>query len=201
MKILHIIAQRPGRTGSGIFLNSLIEQASHNNFPQAVIAGIPDSEKLQFPQIDSNNCFPVHFETPELPFPIVGMSDVMPYPSTKYSDLKPSMLSAWISAFERMIKLAVEQFEPDIIFSHHLWMLTALARRIIPDKPIIAFVHGTGLRQLELATEMSEKVIEGCREIDLVLALNSFQKQLVHKKFDIPRIYFILLIRNRTSRI
>ena len=51
--------------------------------------------------------YPVIFETENLPFPIVGMSDVMPYKSTKYSDMSEDMFLKWEKAFKQNIILAI----------------------------------------------------------------------------------------------
>jgi hypothetical protein len=44
--------------------------------------------------------YPVKFESEELPFPVVGMSNVMPYKSTRYMDLTSDMLKAWKKSFK-----------------------------------------------------------------------------------------------------
>jgi glycosyltransferase involved in cell wall biosynthesis len=186
-RILHVLAQRPGRTGSGIFLNSLIVQAAAEHHQQAVIAGIPIWDKLDFPQIAEQNKFPVHFETADLSFPVAGMSDTMPYPSTRYSEMDPSMLRNWTKAFEEKIHLAMDKFKPDIVLTHHLWLLTGIVRNLLPDIPVIAISHGTGLRQLQLASNLKEQVIKSCYNVDLVLALNDFQKLEIHKKYKIDQ--------------
>jgi hypothetical protein len=78
-RLLHVIAQIPGRTGSGIYLKELVSNASDKGYKQAVVFGTPsyqvDSSSYDSTGIDS---YPVLFETDELPFPVVGMSDTMP---------------------------------------------------------------------------------------------------------------------------
>jgi glycosyltransferase involved in cell wall biosynthesis len=185
-RILHVLAQKPGKTGSGIFLNSIIEQAAKNNYSQAVIAGISAKDDFFFPKIEERYHYPVHFDTEELPFPVVGMSDVMPYSSTKYSEMDPEMIIKWHDAFTDRIITALDQFKPDLIFSHHLWLLTSLTRKLAGDIPVIVICHGTGLRQLESASNLKARVIENCRNVDLVLTLNDFQKKSVQKQYKIP---------------
>ncbi|MFC1887287.1 glycosyltransferase family 4 protein [Candidatus Cloacimonadota bacterium] len=184
-KILHVLAQRPGRTGSGVFLNALVEQAARKGHQQAVIAGIPFDDKLDFPQIKLEFLYPVYFDTPDLPFHVAGMSDVMPYPSTTYSKMSTDMLTRWNESFEKAIKQALYQFKPDIIISHHLWMLTALVKKLVANNPVIAISHGTGLRQLNLASHLKENVIKGCRDVDLVLALNIYQRNEIVRQYGI----------------
>jgi len=185
-KILHVLAQRPGQTGSGIFLNSLVEQADNAGYQQAVIAGIPGNASLDFPGITNLSIFPVHFETDELPFPVAGMSDIMPYTSTRYRDMTSEMLSLWKQAFRISIEKAISSFKPDVIITHHLWLLTAMVSEAAKEIPVLTITHGTGLRQLDLASDLSSEVVAGCRDLKTVLALNEFQKQQIHVKYGIP---------------
>lgn len=44
-KILNILAQRPDKTGSGMYLQALIKEADKNGYKQAVIASISSKDK------------------------------------------------------------------------------------------------------------------------------------------------------------
>jgi len=182
-KILHIIAQQPGKTGSGIYIQSIINEAAKKKYQQAVIMGIPENSIIDFDQ--ELETFPVFFETPQLPFPVVGMSDIMPYKSTKYSDLTEKMFNQWKESFSEIIKKAVETFQPDIIISHHLWILTSFVKKLFPKIKIISIAHGTGIRQMNLAPQYSDFVINHLKEIDLVLALNDYQKHLICNTYEL----------------
>ncbi len=99
-KILNILAQRPDKTGSGMYLQALIKEADKNGYKQAVVAGISSKDKkVTFSSKNPIESFPVIFETSDLPFPIVGMSDVMPYESEKYKNLSIDMLKKWKTSF------------------------------------------------------------------------------------------------------
>mgnify|MGYP000435305511 FL=1 len=84
----------------------------------------------------------------ELPFPIAGMSDEMPYKSTRYKDFTEEMFQAYRSAFQMVVRKAVEEFCPDLIVCHHLYLLTALVREWYPKKKVIGICHGSDLRQI-----------------------------------------------------
>ncbi len=189
MRILHLLAQRPGRTGSGINLLSTLSAGAARGHQQAVIAGIPLSDRDNDFGFPAGTVFePVLFETDALPFHVVGMSDVMPYPSTRYRDMTPEMVEAWKKAFTGTIGKMIESFQPDIILSHHLWLLTTLAVKLRGSLPVVAYAHGTGLRQLELAKGFVEEVTSGCRGVDLVLAPNAFQKARIEKEYGIKKV-------------
>ncbi|MCT4620759.1 MAG: glycosyltransferase family 4 protein [Marinisporobacter sp.] len=193
-KILHILSQRPGKTGSGVFLQSLIGQIDKKDYQQAVVAGIPaHEEKNDLKDLQKYTIYPVRFETESLPFPVVGMSDVMPYESTKYIDLTETMLLKWKAAFEKMIQEAVDDFRPDLIISHHLWLLSSFVREWTFPIPMMAICHGTDLRKLKQIDKYASEVINGCKKIGMIFALNSYQKEEIHRIYKIPKENIIII--------
>lgn len=191
-RILHITSQYPGMTGSGIYLNELIREGNKRGYIQGLIAGLPRGEKLNL-NVCRRHFYPVLFNTADLPFPIVGMSDEMPYESTKYSDMTDEMLNAWKKAFKKTVKKAVNEFKPDIIISHHLWLLTSLVKKTFPNIRTIAICHGTDIRQLIKCPQYKQYVLEGCGQVDIVLALNEKQKEDIHNLYLIPMKKIIII--------
>ncbi|NFE82478.1 glycosyltransferase family 4 protein [Clostridium sporogenes] len=193
-KILNILAQRPDKTGSGMYLQAIVKEADKNGYKQAVIAGISAKDKkVTFSSKNPITFFPVIFETSNLPFPIVGMSDVMPYESTKYKDLSIDMLKKWELSFSSVIKKAIDEFNPDIIICHHLWILTSLVKELYPNKKIIAFCHGTDLRQFEsfknstksISKEVLNYVIANCKNLEAVIVSHKDEKMKVIESYKI----------------
>ncbi len=179
-KILHLIAQKPGYTGSGIYLQGIIREATKKLYPQALVTGISQYDSIdEFKFPAAMPIYPVYFDTRELPFPVVGMSDAMPYHSNKYRELTSSMYLLWRQAFVKAIKNALDNFKPDLIISHHLWLLSALAKNLAPEIPVFCISHSTDLRQLELAPQFTDEVIAGCGKIERVIALNDFQAEKI----------------------
>ncbi|MBC7087362.1 MAG: glycosyltransferase family 4 protein [Tissierellales bacterium] len=185
MKILHIISQFPGKTGSGIYVNSLIDEGKKNNHEQGLVGAI--QEGLTYENDSLSYLDLVEFNTEELPFNIVGMSDIMPYPSTRYKDLSDEMLSTWVKAFEKSFLKALNIFNPDIIISHHLWILTSLVCKYKGNKKVVAICHGTDIRQMHLNPKYTEFVLEGCQKLDYVLTLSTEQKSEINLLYNIPQ--------------
>ncbi|HHY05009.1 MAG TPA: glycosyltransferase family 4 protein [Thermoanaerobacterales bacterium] len=184
-RILHTISQYPGKTGSGTYLQAIVKEAHKKGYRQAVIAGISKAcDDVEFGKVKDVGFYPVIFETENLPFPIVGMSDVMPYKSTKYSDMSEDMFLKWEKAFKQNIILAIDEFKPDIIIAHHLWLLTSLIKKLT-DIPVVSICHGTDLRQLKLANKFKDYVTCGCDDLELVLALNDYQKKEIVENYKI----------------
>lgn len=147
MRILNILTQKPNSTGSGIYLTELVKQFRLLGHEQAVVAGIDAKDTTEYlPQI---KFFPVKFNTPALPFPVVGMSDVMPYPSTRYNQLTKLMTAQLETAFIKALEPVIDDFNPDLIICHHLYFLTSIVREYFPQKRVVGICHGTDLRQLK----------------------------------------------------
>ena len=147
MKILSITAQKPNSTGSGVYLTELVRQFARDGHEQAVVAGVYEEDRIELPE--GVGFFPVLFESRELPYPIVGMSDEMPYRSTRYCDMTREMTRQFQDAFLKAIEKAVDALEPDLILCHHLYLLTAMARERFKEQKVYGFCHNTDLRQMK----------------------------------------------------
>ena len=188
MRILHCLSQIPGKTGSGVFLQAIVRESAANKIEQAVVCGLPATMPLEEShlEIDTENIFPVRFETNTLPFPVAGMSAVMPYPSSRFSAFNRLNLEQYEAAFSKTLKEAITKFSPDIIHTHHLWIMTALTKKLFPNIPVITSVHGTELRKLKLAPQLAAIVIEGVSRVDRVMVLNHDQRRQVIKEYGFP---------------
>lgn len=184
-KLLHIIAQRPEKTGSGIYLQAMLGEADKKDYKQAFVAALNKGEEFIFNGKNKIDFYPVFFNSKELPFDMPGMSDVMPYDSTKYSELTSQMLDMWKSEFKKVITKSVSEFNPDMIICHHLWILTALVKELFPNIKTSAICHGTDLRQLELAPELKTYAVNGCSKLDYIFSLNKYQKEKIIHKYGV----------------
>jgi len=183
MKILHIISQKPGDTGSGIYLKNIIKEFADLNHSQSLVCG--SEFKGEFKDIDVFSTYEVIFNTPELPFPITGMSNIMPYKSTVYKEMDSSMVNLYEDAFKKQVLKAVKEFNPDYILCHHLYLLTALVREWIKDTKIIAFCHGTDLRQMKTHSLKNNFIQEKIKDLDKIIALHEVQKKEIQKIYSV----------------
>lgn len=184
MRILHALAQRPGRTGSGVFLQELFQIGYQKGYEQAVLAGIPQTQKeTNVANLKDENFFPIHFESERLPFPVAGMSDVMPYTSTKYSDIDEAMFAQYKEAFTQKIREAVTSFKPDVVISNHLWLMSSFFKELYPDLKVLCLCHGTDLRQAELSKDLFQIVKKNIKQCDSVFALNHVQQETIIQKY------------------
>ncbi|PIP36519.1 MAG: glycosyl transferase family 1 [Desulfobacterales bacterium CG07_land_8_20_14_0_80_52_14] len=185
MRILHLLSQRPEATGSGIYVRAMMEHARRKGHTNFLLAGIAPDDNPAIEGYTRNSCAFVRFKGADLPFPVVGMSDVMPYESVCFKDLTPDQIESYEGCFRKYLEGAIHRFRPDLIHSHHLWLMTSLAKRACPDFPIASTCHGTDLRQFHNCAHLRERVLEGCRRLDAVMALSRNQKDEIAKLYDI----------------
>ena len=205
MRILCISAQKPDSTGSGVYLAETVASMAASGHQVAVIAGI---DKDDSPQLAPGVEFlPVRFRTPELPFPVCGMSDVMPYEATRYRDMTPEMVQAFRNVFGQRIRQAMLDFGPDAIICHHLYLACSTACDVLdelagenrlPDAngeaagqkgrpcPIWAVCHSTDLRQLRNHDLEKDRITAAVHSLDGVMALHEAQKAEIAELFDLP---------------
>lgn len=186
MRLLHVLSQYPGRTGSGVYCRQLIQSFAdrHNasaDLQQALIYGCNESHPD--PQIPVQT-YPVVFESPNLPFPVPGMSDEMPYRSTIYHQMSDAQLSQWEHGFQEALENALEQFQPDLLICHHLWMLTSLCLRY--QKPVVGICHGTDLRQARQNPELFQRSVSGLTHLKAVIVHTEEQKSEIERLYGIP---------------
>ena len=192
MRILHVTAQKPEYTGSGIYLKNAIAWARSRGYAQALVAGIHEEDRCGL-QTLGIPVYDVVFQNEQRPFAVPGMSDVMPYESLRYDQLAGEQLEGWNQAFEEVLQRARKAFRPDVVLSHHLWLLTAKARQVFGDIPVMGICHGSDLRQMKRNPHLGETVVSECRQLDLVFALNE------HQKREIQTLYGCEAVRIRVT--
>jgi len=186
LRILHVIGQRPEMTGSGIYLEAMIRESMKHGFSTYRVAGVPAGNIPSLKDRPQTEGACVFFESESLNFPVTGMSDVMPYKSSLFKDLKGGRLTSYKSAFTHVLEDAVNQFNPDIIHTNHLFLLSALVKKLFPTIPIVATCHGTELRQYNNCPHLRRFVKRYCRGLDKIIALTNDQKRNIHRLYGIP---------------
>lgn len=182
MKILSVTAQKPDSTGSGVYLTELVKGFNKLGHEQAVIAGITKEDSVQLPE--GIITYPVYYKTEQLPFAVCGMSDEMPYESTRYRDMTSEMTEQCREAFSKVIRKAVDEFQPDVILCHHLYYLTALVRELCPNVRVYGISHGTDLRQMQKHSWQKYYIKEYINQLDKIFALHDGQKEFLEEQYD-----------------
>lgn len=183
--ILLLSAQKPDNTGSGVFLKELAGAFRRAGHAVQLVAGIAAEDTFTLP--DGAGFHPVRFETGELPFPVVGMSDEMPYRATRYRDLDAGMLRAFYAAFDSALDQVLAGFTPDVVFSNHLYLLTAHVVKRHPGVPIVGICHGSEIRQIRKNPLEREAIKCGIRGLSGIMALHEAQKADIVDEYGVPQ--------------
>lgn len=183
LRILNITAQKPDSTGSGVFLAETVRAFASLGCEQAVIAGIGPDDDPRFPE--GVLFCPVRFETPALPFPVVGMSDEMPYRATRYRDLTPEMLERFYAAFNEALDKVLARFRPDLVLCHHLYLVCALAAHRDWDVPVVGISHSTDIRQMRRIPLERAYVRKGVARLSGIFALHGQQKEDIVETYGV----------------
>ena len=194
MKILSISTQKPHSTGSGVYLTELVKSFDRAGHEQAVVAGVYKEDMFEFPE--AVRTYPVYYShgdsIGELPYEVLGMSDVMPYPSTLYNSLTEDMVDMLYRAFGKAIGKAIQDLNPDVILCHHLFLLTSMLPAIVEEfaadsfnGKIYGISHGSDLRQFQNCPFRRDAVIDGMRQLDGIFALHDEQKVQIGELYGI----------------
>jgi glycosyltransferase involved in cell wall biosynthesis len=186
LKILHLLSQRPDSTGSGIYIQAMIREATAYGYDNYLVAGLCSNGCDDTGCIEQENAMFVNFYNADVPYHIPGMSDVMPYESSKFCNLSKEDLGEYEKAFAKLLKKAVNRYNPDVIHSHHLWIVSSMARQLFPDIPMVTSCHGSDLRQFQNCPHLQERVLKGCRKINVVMALSEAQKNEIIRLYGLP---------------
>ncbi len=169
MKILHVLAQLPEGTGSGIYFTNLVKELEKYGHEQRAVFALQD--KRTWDVLPGGSQYPLRFKTDALPFPVPGMSDAMPYDSTRYRDMTPPMLERWRRAFRELLEKAGRDFQPDALVLHHLWMLTSLALEVFPNTKSLGLCHYTDLRQARQNPLLLKAHVKNIHRLEAILTL------------------------------
>ena len=169
MRILHVLAQLPIKTGSGVYFTNVIDGLKGFNVEQAAIYATTSEYNFNF--VDEK--FEVEFQGKDISFPIVGMSDIMPYDNTLYKNMTDEMMASWQAEFRKKLIQAREEFRPDVVITHHLWILSSMVCDVFENEKIIGICHNTDIRQAEKNPAMKDKYVKSLGKLDKILALSS----------------------------
>ncbi len=169
MRILHVLAQLPIKTGSGVYFTNVIDGLKRFNVEQAAIYATTPEYNFNF--VDEK--FEVQFQGKDISFPIVGMSDIMPYDNTLYKNMTDEMIESWQKAFREKLIQARETFKPDVVITHHLWILSSMVCDVFENEKVLGVCHNTDIRQAEKNPAMKDKHVKSLGKLDKILALSN----------------------------
>jgi glycosyltransferase involved in cell wall biosynthesis/SAM-dependent methyltransferase len=189
LRVLMPLCQKVGATGSGVVVREVVDQLARRGVSSLVLcgaeAGEPSGSLFESPAIDVESVVFGSGQGPDLPFPIVGMSDRMPYPSTRFLDLTVEQLEAYLEVWRARVTQCIRRFQPHVIHVHHFWLLAATSAACAGNLPLIVSVHGTDLQQAHNCPHLRELVTPWGSRIDRIVALTEDSASEVREVFAV----------------
>ncbi len=187
-RILHLLSQRPGQTGSGITLRELIGLSSEAGWKASAAYAVNIEESLDapIPALMQEHSYPLSFQSPSLPFPIPGMSDVMPYESRRWSDMNPVDLTKYRQAWSEHLRSILDKEDVELIHAHHLWLLSSQLMKLPSKPPVVLHCHATALRQMQSCPHLRSEALQSLQSVDALCVLHEAQAELIHREFHFP---------------
>lgn len=191
MKILHILSQKPSFSGSGTFYNALINESIKHDIPPYLVYSVSASDRTIFFEGLEENTEQIEFDSKDIPYSIPGMSDVMPYASTMFSQLSHDELSLYFKTLRTKISQAISEFNPEIIWTHHLWIASSIVKEFSGEIPVIAFCHGSDILQSKKAYAIFKVIKSNLEKIEIVISTSPQQYSEISQLLTKPEILHI----------
>lgn len=185
--LLHLLSQRPRRTGSGVSLDATLRHAERQGWRQSAVFGTPALDPdCEVGGLDGDRVHPLYFGESPLDFPVPGMSDVMPYAATRFSSMSATQWEAYVAAWHAHLQRVTAVVQPRLVHAHHLWLMSSIAKDAARNVPLVVHCHATGLRQMELcAPERVEPICAGLRAVDAFVVLHDGHREAITQRLGI----------------
>ncbi len=202
LRILMVIAVPPEMTGSGMVVKNLTREiitagddisllvADYKPF-KGTIWELPNSKVDTVVFCDTGAASPQ--KAFDVHFPIPTFSAGMPFPYIRYINMTRSQLTEFLEVFYGYLERAIHRVQPDIIHTHHLFLLNPLVQLIAPWIPLVSQVHGTELKMLQEDGRLLPFVAPAARLVDKVLSISNAVTKDVIQLYGVVRNKIVLV--------
>lgn len=182
MKILLINHFPLEGSGSGIYTKNIALSLVKKGHEVCII--MPENRKIN--SLENIKLHPVYFKNKEeidnqLPFNFPCFT-THPYSNNTFYDLTDTELEQYKQAFAKVIKEEVELFNPDIIHSNHLWILSNLATNF--NIPLVVTMHGTDLIGCNKTNKFDKEILNLISKTQKIITVSKNNYELLNKQFD-----------------
>lgn len=120
--------------------------------------------------------------------------------STKtFNDLTDSQLSDYIEEFRSAIERAISDFNPDIIHTGHIWILSDIASQF--DIPVVITSHGTDLMGIQNSTRFSHIARRAAKTCSKIISISKGNYSLLEEVLPEVKDKFKLILNGYNSNV
>ena len=169
-------------SGSGTYTRNIAAYLIKKGCDVAIV--MPENT-ARYSGIDGARMYPVFFTYDEpiegaLPFNFPCFT-THPRSTMKFESLNDGQLEQYMSAFERAVKTAADEFKPDIIHGQHIWLLSQLAGKT--GIPYVVTAHGTDLMGYQKSGRFRKYAEEAARGAKKIITISDDNDGLVRQIF------------------
>lgn len=157
LRVLHCLPERLQQTDAVFFAKTVINPAAAAGHEQAIVIGHSKDDSCQFEAATELQGFPITFDS----FPLPVMRTPEDGLSCRFTALSAEQITEYRQIWIEHLFRVSDSFEPDVIHTHHAWILSSLIHEVWPDKPVVVKVYDV---DLEMITEMPQ-VLEPLQEL------------------------------------
>ena len=182
MKVLIINHFPIAGSGSGTYTRNIAVHLMKKGHSVCIV--MPENT-TQFNAVPGAGMYPVFFTYDEtikdaLPFNFPCFT-THPRSVLSFFNLDDNQLEAYLSAFEKTINKAVEEFKPDVIHAQHIWLLAWLARKT--GVPYVTTAHGTDLMGFQKSGRFRQYATEAATGSKKIITISNDNDELVRELF------------------
>lgn len=182
MKVLMINHFPISGSGSGTYTRNIAVHLIKKGHELSI--AMPENTR-KYSSVPGVKMYPVFFSHEErianaLPFNFPCFT-THPRSTTTFFDLSDSQLDAYLSAFEKTINKAINEFKPDVIHGQHIWLLSWIAGRT--GIPYVVTAHGTDLMGYQRSSRFQRYAEEAAATAKKIITISNDNDELVRELF------------------
>jgi len=169
-------------SGSGTYTRNIAVHLIKKGHEVRII--MPENT-VKFNGVPGTYMYPVFFSYDEpikdaIPFNFPCFT-THPRSTMTFFDLDDSQLETYLSAFERVIAKAVDEFKPDVIHGQHIWLLSWLGAKT--GVPCVLTAHGTDLMGFQKTSRFRPYATEAALLSKRIITISNDNDELVKELF------------------
>jgi len=171
-------------SGSGTYTRNIAVHLLKKDHEVSIV--MPENT-FHYGSIPGIKVYPVFFSYHEdignaLPFNFPCFT-THPRSTMTFFDLMDTQLEGYLTAFEKTINKAIEEFKPDIIHAQHIWLLSWLAKKT--GIPYVITAHGTDLMGYQHSARFRKYADEAAMGAKRIITISNDNDKLVRELFPI----------------
>jgi len=167
-------------TGSGVVVKNLLKEYHKNKAEVMLLTthfrhlsnselGIPKDIPVETVIFDEVPVFSAGFQ----------------FPNIRFTEMTEEKINEYIKIYVEKLRKVIRDFQPDVINTHHIFLLNTAVKRIAPHLPLVCTSHGTEIKMLTEDKSLYHLVTPAAQITDRIIAVSEEIKKQVIELFGV----------------